>query len=272
MAHVCLVLLLGLGMISAPAAQSDTYVLGARDVLAITVWNQLDLSGRFVIDATGAITFPLVGRVEAAGLTVEEVKTKLLSLLADGIYNEPQLSVSVDEYQSQRVFIVGEVRAPGSYPLSGETTVIEALAVAGSTTAEASGELLVVRRPPDASGSGPVLPNQETAGEIIRVDLAALRRGELPNTLSLQDGDTMFVPRAESVFVFGQVTRPGSYPIDRTTTVMHALALAGGVSDRGAANRTKILRMTDGREQQIDVELSDPVQPGDTIVVPERYF
>src|SRR6266516_4430671 len=182
------------------------------------------------------------------------------------------MTVSVDQYRSQKVFIVGEVRTPGSYPLSGDMNLVEALARAGSTLPTASGEAVIVH--PDGTGqvSGPILPTQENADRIVRVDLKDLQSGIVAQNATLRDGDTIFVPRAESVYVFGQVRTPGGYPIQGDMTVLQALSLAGGVTDRGAANRVKIVRTIDGRKQELKAKPDDLVRPGDTIVVPERFF
>jgi polysaccharide export outer membrane protein len=113
---------------------------------------------------------------------------------------------------------------------------------------------------------------QENNVTEIRVDLAALQRGILTNNPTLRDGDTIAIPRAAPVYVFGFVGRPGEYLTGGGATVRQVLALAGGVTLRGAAGRIKIIRPADGTEQEIKAELDDPVMPGDTIVVPERYF
>ena len=94
----------------------------------------------------------------------------------------------------------------------------------------------------------------------------------MKQNIELHDGDTIFVPRAESVYVFGQVKNPGAYPIQKDTTVLQALSLAGGVTPQGAMNRTKILRIVNGEKRELKVKVTDIVQPGDTIMVPERFF
>ena len=94
----------------------------------------------------------------------------------------------------------------------------------------------------------------------------------LSQNIALKDGDTIFVPRAESVYVFGQVKNPGAYAIQRNTTVLQALSLAGGVNERGATGRIKIVRIEKGKTLEIKVKLTDIVRPGDTIMVPERFF
>ena len=193
--------------------------------------------------------------------------------LADGYFKNPQVSVTVEQYRSQRVFVIGEVRSPGAYPLAGDMTLIEALARAGSTTADAAGEAIVVRPKTGAKAGSPTLPTQTDASDVIRVDILDLQGGLLSQNLVLQDGDTIFVPRAETLYVFGQVKNPGAYAIKaKNTTVLQALSLAGGVTERGSTSRIKIVRLVDGRKVELKAKLGDVVRAGDTIIVPERYF
>jgi len=166
---------------------------------------------------------------------------------------------------------MGEVRAPGPVPLVGGMTLIEALARAGSATPAASGEVAIVRAPKNAKG--PMLPGQDSDADIQRARIKDLEGGALSQNFQLHDGDTIFVPRAESIYVFGQVKLPGAYPLtDRETTVLQALSLAGGVTENGAMNRVKVIRIIKGEKTEIRVKLTDSVRAGDTIVVPERYF
>jgi polysaccharide export outer membrane protein len=107
---------------------------------------------------------------------------------------------------------------------------------------------------------------------VIRIDLRRLNEGDQASNITLEDGDTVYVPRAATIYVDGQVRRPGSYPIPEGTTVRQVLSLAGGVSEFGAVNRVKILRVVNGQEREIKAKLTDQVMAGDTVVVPERYF
>lgn len=250
---------------------SQDYLVGPQDVLTITVWDQEDLTGKFAVEADGTFTFPLIGRVKAGGLTLRELEAQIKRQLMDGFFKNPQISVAVEQYRSQRVFIVGEVRNPGTYPLTGDMSLIEAIARAGSTLPSASGEALVVRSTNENGIAGPVLPSVDNT-EVSRVDLKELQSGALSQNIALRDGDTIFVPRAETIYVFGQVRNPGGYPIQRDTSVLQALSLAGGVTDRGATGRIKIVRITNGKKVEIKAKLNDTVQPGDTIIVPERFF
>jgi protein involved in polysaccharide export with SLBB domain len=121
--------------------------------------------------------------------------------------------------------------------------------------------------------TGPTLPNQDTAATAERVDLRAMQNGVLTKTTILRDGDTIFVPRAESVYVFGQVKNPGAYSLQqKDTSVLQALSLAGGITDRGATTRIRIVRMAAGQKKELKVKLGDLVLPGDTIIVAERIF
>jgi polysaccharide export outer membrane protein len=272
------VALAGSAAAQAPAAQADQarveYLIGAQDVLTITVWDSPDLSGKFTVETDGSFTFPLIGRVKAGGLTLRQFEAELKKKLADGYFKNPQVSVAVETYRSQRIFIVGEVRNPGTYQLTGDMTLIEAIARAGSTTPAAAPEAIVVRAPAGKQTDGPILPGQrEDAPDSQRVNLRNLQSGVLSQNIALRDGDTIFVPRAESIYVFGQVKNPGAYALQSTeTTVLQALSLAGGVTDRGAANRIKIVRVVKGEKVEIKVKLTDPVLPGDTLIVPEKFF
>jgi len=258
---------------SSAAAQAPTnYVIGPQDVLTITSFDQDDLSGKYPVDSDGSFTFPHIGRVQAGGLTLRGLEAQLKKQLVDGaIFKDPQLAVAIESYKSQKLHIVGEVRSPGTYPLTGDMSLIEAIARAGSTLPTASGEALIVRAKAGASPSGPTMPSGETT-DVTTVDLKQLQSGALSKNVALKDGDTIFVPRAESVFVFGQVRNPGAYPVPQGTTVLQALSLAGGVNERGATGRITIVRLEKGKTTEIRVKLTDLVRPGDTIKVPERFF
>jgi polysaccharide export outer membrane protein len=250
-----------------------SYVIGPQDVLAITVWDQADLSGKFTVEADGSFTFPLIGRVAAGGLTLRDLEALLRKQLSDGYFKNPQVTVAVEQYRSQRVFVIGEIRVPGAYPLTGDMTLIEALARAGSTTAEAGGEAVIVRAPVGRTATAPLLPNQDATAEVIRVNIRDLQSGQISQNVALRDGDTIFVPKAETIYVFGQVRSPGAYPLkSHDTTVLQALSLAGGITDRGSTSRIRIVRIVDGKKVEIGVKLSDPVKPGDTVIVRERFF
>src|SRR4051812_39288099 len=249
----------------APVRATD-YIVGPQDVLTITSYDQADLSGKFAVEADGTFTFPLIGRFTAAGATLRGVEDNLKRRLKDeGFFNNPQITVSVEQYRSQKVFVVGEVRTPGPYAINSDLTLVEVLARAGSTLPTASGEVVVTHRAgAPRAAEAPAVDGDEA----LRVDLRDLQNGTAAGNVVLRDGDTVFVPRAESIYVFGQVKNPGAYPLQqRSTTILQALSLAGGVTDRGSTSRIHVVRMVDGQKKEIRATLSDIVRPGDTIIV-----
>jgi polysaccharide biosynthesis/export protein len=259
---------------TAPPAAVDPaqYIVGPNDVLAVTVFNQPQLSGKFVVEADGTVGFPLLGRVAAGGMSIRAVEDELRNRLAAGYVKSPNVSVTIEQYRSQQVFVMGEVRQPGSLQFTGSMTLIEALARAGSTTDRAGSDVVVIRSrtgapPPSVPASG-VAPDAET----VRVSLHDLQTGALSDNLALRPGDTVFVPRAQTVFVSGQVKTAGEYVLRSGMTVRQALVLAGGITERGSSRRIQIIRQVDGKETTIDVDMQQRVQPGDTIVVRDRLF
>jgi polysaccharide biosynthesis/export protein len=267
-----LALLVVLGVARPVRAQEPDYTVGSQDVLTITVYDQADLSGKFKVEADGTFSFPLVGRVKASGLTLHTIENDLKTRLADGYIKNPQVTVAIETFQSQRIFILGEVRAPGPYVLTGDMTIIEGLARAGSVTPAAADEILIVR-PPAGKRAGPVLPEQAGGDTtVIRINIRDLQEGNLSKNVLLKDGDTIVVPKAQGVYVFGQVKAPGAYAMEKGTTVLQALSLAGGVTDRGSTGRVKIVRTMDGKKKELKAKLTDLVEPGDTLIVGERFF
>jgi polysaccharide export outer membrane protein len=256
----------------AAQAQHQNYIVGPRDVLTVAVWAEPTLSGRFTVEADGTFTYPLIGRVNVANLTLKEIEQQLTSRLGEGLLKNPQVAVSIEQHASQMVFVVGEVRQPGSYPLNGDTTLMAILARAGSTAPTAAGEIVVVRPSARPGGAAsPSMPDQEGAAEVLRIDMSELHTSALAQRL-LQNGDTVYVPRAETAYVFGQVRNPGAYPVQKNTTVLQALSLAGGLTERGSSSRVTIVRVMDGKPSTLKVKLTDLVRAGDTVVVAERFF
>jgi polysaccharide export outer membrane protein len=269
-----LLTLVVIAALAGTAVGQTDYRIGPQDILTITVFGEPDLSNKFTVEQDGTFTFPLIGRIQAGGVTLRDLEQELKRKLADGFLKNPQVTVVVETYRSQRILVLGEVRAPGEYQLTGDMTLMAALARAGSTTPSAGREAIIVRAPHRASGGGADEAGAASNGEaeVIKVDLTALQAGNLALNLPLRDGDTVSVPKAQSVFVTGQVKTPGAFAVDADTTVLQVLSLAGGLTDRGADNRVRIQRTVKGKKAEIKVKLSDIVQPGDTIIVPEKFF
>jgi polysaccharide export outer membrane protein len=263
---------------SAASAQvSDEYVVGPNDVLTITIFGSPELTNRYVVQADGTFTFPLLGSVKAGGRSLQALETEIRDRLGKGYLKNPQVGIAVEQYRSQRVYVMGEVRQPGGFEFTGVMTVVEALARAGSTTDRASVEASVVRpapasRPDKAQAPGDAKTQTAPGSQVIPVDLERLAKGDISQNITLMAGDTIFVARAGTVFVSGQVQSPGEVIIRKGMTVRQVLALAGGVTDRGSTGRIQVIRRIDGKEVTTAIQLHDEAQPGDTIVVRERFF
>lgn len=271
---------IGLGIVGGAAAQPAAvvtdYIIGPQDVLSITVFigtvNETTLSGRFTVESDGSINYPLVGRVPVAGKTLRALQDEITRRLAAGFLVNPQVTILVEQYRSQSIFVVGEVRQPGKHIISGNMSLLEALSQAGGTTTTAGTEV-IVRRPKDPNATaGPVDPTDDSRSDVVaRVNLEDLQSGRAAN-VTIRDGDTIVVLKAEMFFVTGHVRSPGSYVWQKGMTVLKAISGAGGITERGARGRIRIIRIVNGQQKKIGVKMTDLVLPNDTIEVPQRYF
>ncbi len=252
-------------------APSQDYRVGPKDVLKVTIWGHDDLSRLVVVSADGTFQFPLIGDVRVSGLTPGAIETLLREQLEKDYLVNPQVSVSVQEFRSQRVFVLGEVEKPGTYAMTGQTTLLDVLSQAGGPGKTAGRQVLVVRFP---TSEGPVTPG--AAGSVaLRANLKRLLDGEGKENIVLQNGDTVFVPKLTSFFVLGEVLRQGAYAMEKDTSALEAVTLAGGFTDRAAPSGARILRKgPDGAQETIEIDLSDPkarevhLAEGDTLLVP----
>src|SRR5688572_18994509 len=171
------------------------YVVGPQDVLNIVVFGEDDLKKTIALDADGTFDFPYVGRIKGGGLTERATGEEIAGRLKK-FYVNPQVSVEVAKFRSQNIFVFGQVNAPGQYPLSGNMSILQALAVAGSPTAAAA-PYVVVSRP---AGSEPRLSKEESGGGTsLRITMRELQSGQLPAGFALRAGDTVTIPKAETI-------------------------------------------------------------------------
>jgi polysaccharide export outer membrane protein len=251
-------------LVAHSAAAQGVSRIAARDTLTVTVFGVEDLSGTVPGAADGTVTYPHLGALRVAGLETAQVAETLSAKLKDaGLLLNPQVTVELIQTPNKKVIVTGAVRSPGQVPFAGDLTLFEALALAGAATAEAGDLILVVRANAGGAGSTPA------EGTMIEVSRSELESGRMERNVSLQDGDQVVVPRAQQVFISGQVRSPGAYNVPSGSTVMQAIILAGGLTERGTYRGVKILR--DGKEVK-NVKNETPVRPGDTIVVRASAF
>ncbi len=246
-------------------AQRTGPTISPRDQVTVAVFGVERLTGKFPVDVDGSMTYPLLGPIRVAGLTVRELEAELGRRLLDGGFFTvtPQITVALEQTPNKRVTITGAVRSAGQIMYAGELTVLDAIVRAGSTTVEAGDEAIVVRNPQGLGAAGAAA--DEAANTVITVNLRELQSGNVAeHNVVLQDGDLVVVQRAQSVFVSGQVRSPGAVRVETGSTVLQVLALAGGLNERGTTRGLRIQR--DGKYVE-DVNLDTVVLPGDTLIV-----
>jgi polysaccharide biosynthesis/export protein len=259
----------------APPQPNSFYVVGANDVLGVKVFGEPELSANYPVDGDGTITFPFLGRVPVSGKSVQEVEYAITRLLADGWVKNPQISAVITSYRSRSIYVIGEVRSPAKYNIEGQTTLLEVIAQAGSFTANAAQTIIVQRYKEGLTGvvaGTPVAPGDPRGAEILRVSREDLSEGRLQANIILQDGDTIFVPTAEKFYVMGYVKTPGQYVLQPGMTVRQAISVAGGLTERGSDRRLKLIRKVNGKDVELDAEMSDLIRANDTIRVPQRLI
>jgi polysaccharide export outer membrane protein len=252
----------------APAAQA--YVIGPGDVLAIKVLDEAELSREYAVDADGTVTFPFLNRVAVAGKTVKDVESDLTTRLSPAWLRNPQVAVAVSQYRSRYIFVLGEVKNPAKYAIEGNVSLLEVIAKAGYFTPTAGSELRVLRSKEPSGGVNPAMPDDERTTVVLRVNIKDLTDGLVQSNILLQDGDTLLVPSADRFYVAGYVRNPGQFVLSPGLTVRQALAMAGGLSERGSDRGISITRLVNGKEMKVDASFSTVVQAGDTIYFRQR--
>lgn len=154
---------------SAPVEAPNDYLIGPQDLLKIEVFGVEGLNRSVRVNSRGQIALPLVGLVQAGGLTGEQLATDIAARLAKDYLQNPQVTIFIEEFTSQRTAVVGAVKTPGVYPLKGRTTLMQVVASAGGTTSVASGTAMVLRPGPDGTR------------KMLQYDLVAIRDGEAPD-------------------------------------------------------------------------------------------
>jgi polysaccharide biosynthesis/export protein len=268
--------------LTGPLWSQEDYPLGPEDEIEVRVWNHDDLTRRMRVGLKGTITYPFVGEIRAQGRTIQELQKELERGLGPKYIVNPIVTITVLEYKSQKFFVVGNVQKPGTYPLTKPIKVTEGISLAGGLSG-GGGKMLsgavaiIVRAKPGEKPDQPRLPDKIPAGEKITVSLSAALAGDSKHNLDIKTGDTIYVPNL-SFYVSGEVKRPGRYPYEENMTVLMAVTTAEGLTEKASSRGLYIIRPQEGEKDKgqdkdkIKVKMSDPIHPGDTIVVPESFF
>lgn len=247
---------------NAVAEEIRESVLGPGDTLKIFIYGHPDLTTETKVSESGKITFPLLGEILVEGLTTSATEKKIATLLESrDILRRPQVNIVTASLQSQMVSVLGFVRNQGRYPIEGKRSLTEILAMAGGIIPDGADLITLIRSDGD-----------KFVKEVIDV-LEMIRSGDLTRDLSIRNDDLIYVERAPRFYIYGEVQRAGAYRLERNMTVMQALSVGGGLTQRGTERGLRIQRRdTEGNLQILSVKSSDLVEPDDVIYIKESLF
>jgi polysaccharide export outer membrane protein len=239
-----------------------SYVLGPEDQIIIRAFQAQELSDKPIqITGDGYINLPMIGKVKAAGLSVGALEIALTEKLKNYVRN-PQVSVFVAEYHSEPVSVVGSVGNPGVIQLRGRKTLVEVIALAGGLKPDAGNSIVITRE--IAHGRIPLPGATDDAGgrfSIAKVNLRSVIEARNPqDNILVQTNDVITIPKAQLLYVVGEVQRPGGYALNEkdSITVLQAVALAGGLTGKASTKKAKILHQN--RDSSNRTELATNVK------------
>ena len=254
------------GPFEVPTADVLSYPIGAGDVVHIDVVGEAEMTGDYRVGSDGAVELPYGGRVVVAGLTVDEARKAVTLQLSQKVFaRPPQVVLDVASYASRKIDVSGIVAKPDTYALDkGRTTVSDVLVRAGGLTDGTAAKAVIYR---DVAG----------ARTTIEVDLERLNAGDMSADKEVIAGDHVYVPPVESVFVDGQVQKPGAIAYRDGMTVTQAITQAG--STLGTARKVAAYIMRGSERIPVNLkrilsgeEADIVLRPSDRVYIPESVF
>jgi len=244
------------GVTITPAAP-EAYILGPEDQIVVRVFHADEFSDKPIqVGSDGSIQLPFLGDVKAAGLTVRQLERNIAGDLSRYL-RHPQVTISVSDYRSQPVSMLGAFNTPGVQQVKGAKTLLQMIALAGGLRADAGNQATIVRQ--KQWGMIPI-PNAhfDDSGN---VSVAVINLKELLSAkdsakdITIRPNDTVSVPRSSLIYVIGEVIRAGGFPLQEadSLSVMQALALAGGMTRTAAPKHARILRSEPGRPDRKEI-------------------
>ncbi len=245
------------------ATPAIEYRLGSGDVVRISVYQNPDLTQEARITEVGVISFPLLGQVRLGGLTVPAAEKVLADALRNGNFvRQPQVTILVLQIRGNQVSVLGQVNRPGRYPIEvADMRLTDMLATAGGTS---------------NGGSDLVVITGQRNGQPMRLEIdlpSVFTAAGSDKNVVIQNGDTIWVDRQPSIYIYGEVQRPGPFRLEREMTLLQALAAGGGLTQRGTQKGIRIHRKVgDGKVQVMDSAMDEKVRDGDVVFVRESLF
>lgn len=247
---------------SAGFASAADVLLGPGDVLKLSVYGSPDLGLETRVSEAGEITFPLIGAVAVGGLSVAVAEKKIGGLLeGGGFIRKAQVNIIVSALQSQQVSVLGQVNRPGRYPLEGRRSMLDVLAMAGGLSADGGDSVSLIRK-----------RNGKTTKESVDI-VDMVRSADLNRDYDMAGNDVIYVERAPRFYIYGEVQRPGAFRLERSMTVLQALSVGGGLTQRGTERGVRIKRRDEaGKLEIISAKHDDLLQVDDVVYVQESLF
>jgi len=273
----------GTGNSPVAAGRLPHYVLGPDDEIVIQAIDADEIANKPIrITTSGDINLPMVGRIHAAGMTLEQLEAEVTQRLTK-YFREPNIAINVTQFKSQPVSVFGAVGSPGVIQLEGRKTLIEVLSMAGGLKADAGSRVRITRR-----REWGAIPQSSavTEGEysVAEVNIRSIEDATRPDdNIQILPFDVITVARAELIYVMGEVRKPGAFALNdrRTISLIEALARAEGLGATAASKDAKIIRPVPGAKRiEIAVNLRDVLagktkdvmlQPDDILYVPNSY-
>ncbi|MFC1830818.1 polysaccharide biosynthesis/export family protein [Thermodesulfobacteriota bacterium] len=275
-------------------AARDSYKLGAQDIIEVSIFagGEQQVAAELTVSDEGMINFPFLGSVQASGMSSSELELAITVPLKQDYFVDPQVHISIKEYHSLHFSISGAVRTPGKYEMKSTTTIMDLIAKAEGVTLERGNIAYILRDgSPKQNDENTSLSESgaEKNTEPLKINLIKLLdEGDMSHNITLLPGDSVYIPlskglnQADSkVYVAGEVERPDLYPYQPGLTALSVCIMAGGFAKYAAPNRTTIVRIENGEQKIIKIDLEDviegkipdiPLKPGDRVNIPESWF
>jgi polysaccharide export outer membrane protein len=232
-------------ILSRAQMQSDAseYLLGAGDLLEVSVFEAEELNTKVRVSSRGFITVPLLGQVLIKGSSAREAEQQIEDLYRKQYIKDPHVSIFVAEHYSQRVTLVGQFKNPGTYDYLSKQRLLDVIALGGGLSDKA-GRIAQVRRSSNLQGEPGIF--------IIDLD-RLIKEGQDEFNIEINGGDVLFVPEAGVFFIGGAVRKPGAYSIKHKTIMQEALLEAGGLLPYGSKDNIQLVRSTESGEKKVIV-------------------
>jgi polysaccharide export outer membrane protein len=279
----------------------EDYRIGPRDVIEVRIEDAPELSKTFPVNADGTFWMPYLNRLKAQDKTTEQLSKEIADKLRGKYLKDPQVLVSVKQFNSRSFFIAGAVQRPGVYQIEGHPSLFKLITVAGGLRENFGSTAFIIReakdkksdsssnntpaiKPVSTDSQQPASQAADTTGEnaeysVRTVNITGMLKGRIEQSTYLEPGDFVNIPPADVFYVAGEVNAPGSFPLSEGTTLRQAMALAQGATFNAAAGEGVIFRtdLATGRRDEIKVDIgavmknkkSDvPLQANDIVMVP----